>query len=308
VIEIKNLSQSRKGQRILDGIDLSAPDGAILGLVGPHNAGKTTLLRILATLEAPTTGDARISGYSIVRQRAQVRQIIGYLPATLGIYADQTCAEYLAFFAACYGVPARERSTLVADLLHLVDLFHRRNEAADTLSPAMRQRLGLARALVNDPLVLLMDEPMCRLDPRAQVELRETLKTLREMNKTIVITALSLAELQDVCTHAAILRDGRLIQAGPFEAIATIEPPHRRIVVKLLGDPQTALKVVQSSKGVVDAQFVTDTEAAPRPSNRAALALLKELRITFDGSYADASALLRSLMHSGVQVVTFQEE
>jgi ABC-2 type transport system ATP-binding protein len=305
VIEVTNLSLRRKGQLVLDGISLSVPTGAILGLAGPRGAGKTALLRVLATLEAPSAGDARMAGYSVVHQRAQARPLIGYLPAALGIYADQTCAEYLAFFAACYGVPARERPTLVRDLLHLVDLYHCRNETTDRLSPAMRQRLGLARALVNDPLILLMDEPMSRLDPRAQVELRETLKTLSEMNKTIVITARSLAELQDLCTHAAILQAGRLVRAGPFEDFA---PLHRHIVIKLLGDPQIALKLAQSAKGVVDAQFITDSAALARQGSRPTFALLKEMHITFDGSYADASALLRALMHSGVQVVTFQEE
>ncbi len=305
MIEVTNLSLRRKGQPILDAINLSAPAGAILGLAGPHGAGKTALLRVLATLETPSAGDARVAGYSVAHQRAQARPLIGYLPAALGAYADQTCAEYLAFFAACYGVPARERSGLVADLLRLVDLYHCRNETTDRLSPAMCQRLGLARALVNDPLILLLDEPMSRLDPRAQVELRETLRTLSEMNKTVVVTARSLAELQDLCTHAAILQAGRLVQAGPFEAVASL---HRYIVIKLLGDPQIALKLAQSAKGVVHAQFVTDSAAPARPGVRPTFALLKEMRVIFDGSYADANALLRALMHSGVQVVAFQEE
>ena len=302
MIEIKHLSQQRKGQRILDEITLSAPGGAILGVVGPRGAGKTSLLRILATLDAPTAGDALIAGYSVNHQRAQVRPLIGYLPAALGVYADQTCAEYLAFFAACYGIPARERPALVSDLLRLVELYHRRDDPVDRLSPAMRQRLGLARALVHDPLVLLLDEPMRPLDPRAQVELRETLKALTEMNKTIVMTSTSLAEVQDICTHAAILRDGRLVESGTLEAIT---PSHRRIVIKLLGDPQTALKLALSINGVVAAQFVA---GSPPQGARPALALLKEMHVTFDGSYADASALLRALMHSGVQVVSFQEE
>jgi len=305
MIEVANLSLHRKGRPVLDGISLSVPAGAILGLAGPRSAGKTALLRVLATLEVPSAGDARVAGYSVVHQQAQARPLIGYMPAALGAYADQTCAEYLTFFAACYGVPDRERPTLVEDLLRLVDLYHCRNETTDRLSPAMRQRLGLARALVNDPMILLMDEPMSQLDPRAQVELRETLKTLSEMNKTVVVTAGSLAELQDVCTHAAILQAGRLVQVGPFEAFA---PLHRHIVIKLLGDPQIALKLAQSAKGVVHAQFVTDSALPARQAGRPTFALLKEMHITFDGSYADANALLRSLMHSGVQVVTFQEE
>jgi ABC-2 type transport system ATP-binding protein len=295
VIEIKHLSQQRKGQRVLDEITLSAPGGAILGIVGPRGAGKTSLLRILATLDTPTAGDALIAGYSVNHQRAQVRPLIGYLPAALGVYADQTCAEYLAFFAACYGIPARERPALVSDLLRLVELYHRRDDPVDRLSPAMRQRLGLARALVHDPLVLLLDEPMRLLDPRAQVELRETLKALTEMNKTIVMTSTSLAEVQDICTHAATLRDGRLVESGTLEAIT---PSHRRIVIKLL-------KLALSINGVVEAQFAA---GSPLPGARPALALLKEMHVTFDGSYADASALLRALMHSGVQVVSFQEE
>ncbi len=306
MIEIQELSKSYDGRTALDRVSLSALQGAIFGLIGPRGAGKTTLLKILATLVAPTAGDAFVAGLSVVNEPLRVCRQVGYLPDDFGVYPDQTCAEYIAFFAACYGVPPKERATLAADLLQLVDLYHRKDTPADRLTPAMRHRLGIARVLAHDPRVLLLDEPLAGLDPRARVEVRELFKELSSMGKTILLTASSLAEVQDLCTHVAILQAGQIAQTGPLEDILTTTPPYRTIAVKFLGDVRLAMNLIKASHGVVDVQPFNQPSASS--DALAGVALLKELRVTFDGAYADASALLRSLMHSGVQVVSFAED
>lgn len=306
MIEIRELSKSYSGRTALDRVSLSAPQGTIFGLIGPRGAGKTTLLKILATLITPTSGDGFVAGLSVVNEPLRVRRQVGYLPHDFGVYPDQTCMEYIAFFAACYGVPRKERMALAADLLQLVDLYHRKDTPADRLTPAMRHRLGIARVLAHDPRVLLLDEPTTELDPRARVEVRELLKELSSMGKTILLTASNLAEVQDLCTHAAIVQAGHVVQAGLLEDILATTPPYRTIAVKFLGDARLAMNLIKAAHGVVDVQPFS--EPAASSDALANVALLKELRVTFDGAYADASMLLRSLMHSGVQVVSFAEE
>ncbi len=171
----------------------------------------------------------------------------------------------------------------------------------------MKQRLGMARVLAHDPQVLLLDHPTAGLDPRARVELRELVRELSGMNKTILMTATHLAELQDVCTHVAVMRDGTIERAGDIEEIGAVLPPHRVLSVRFLGDPVLAANLIRNGQGVVAVELVVD----PTVASNAALAgvvMLKEIHITFDGEYGDASSLLKSLMHSGVQVVSFGEE
>jgi ABC-2 type transport system ATP-binding protein len=306
VIEIKNLTKTFDQRLALDDVTLSVPQSAVYALVGSHGSGKSTLLKILATLVQPTRGDAFVAGSSVVSDKLRVRQFVGYLPDDFGVYPDQTCAEYVEFFAACYGVPSKERATLANDLLQLVDLHHRKDSPAERLTRTMRQRLGIARVLAHDPQVLLLDEPTLSLDPRARVEMRELIKELSGMGKTILFSATNLAEIQDVCTHAALIHEGKITRTGLLEDILTDVPPYRIISVKFLGDLNLASNMIRANSGVVNVQPVLDPHTIGE--GLAGVALLKEVRVTFDGAYADASALLRSLMHSGVQVVTFAEE
>lgn len=307
MIEITHLTRAFGKHVALDDVSLFVPQGAVFALVGTAGAGKSTLLKLLATLLPPTSGDATIAGASIIRDKLRVRQLIGYLPQDFGVYGDQTCAEYVAFFASCYGVPSHEAAVLANDLLQLVDLHHRRDAPADQLTRSMKQRLGLARVLAHDPQVLLLDHPTASLDPRARVELRELIRELGGMGKTLLMTATHLAELQDVCTHVAMLNEGRIDRAGLMEEIGSQLPPHRTLMVRFLGDPDLAANLIKHGHGVVDAQHVIDPLVAGNAAP-AGVTLLKEIRVTFDGEYGDASTLLKSLMHSGVQVVSFGEE
>lgn len=307
MIEIKNLTRAFGKNVVLDDVSLNVPQGSVFALVGPAGAGKSTLLKILATLLPPTQGDAFVAGSSVTRDKIRVRQLVGYLPQDFGVYGDQTCAEYIAFFASCYGVPRNETSALADDLLQLVDLHHRRNLPADQLTRSMKQRLGMARVLAHDPQFLLLDHPTASLDPRARVELRELVRELGVMNKTILMTATSLAELQDVCTHVAILKEGRIERAGLMQEIGAEMPPYRHLLVRFLGDPELAASLIKHGHGVVDVQQMIDSQTVGNAA-LAGVTVLKEVRVTFDGGYGDASALLKSLMHSGVQVVSFGEE
>jgi ABC-2 type transport system ATP-binding protein len=307
VIEITGLSRTFGKHAALDDVSLLVPQGAVYGVVGPAGAGKSSLLKILATTLPPTRGDALVAGSSVTRDKARVRQLVGYLPQDFGVYGDQTCAEYIAFFAACYGVPRSETAALTNDLLQLVDLYHRRDTPADQLTRSMKQRLGLARVLAHDPQVLLLDQPTTSLDPRARVELRALIRELGGMNKTLVMTAAHLAELQDVCTHVAVLNEGKLVRAGAIEEMGADASRNRVLLVRFLGDPELAAGLVHQGHGVVEVRPVVDPAIAANPS-LAGVTVLKEMRIAFDGEYNDASALLRSLMHSGVQVVSFGEE
>jgi ABC-2 type transport system ATP-binding protein len=305
VVEVKNLTKRFDRVAALDDVSFSVTPGSIFGVVGPHRAGKSTLLRILATMLQPTSGDAYIAGASVTGDRLRVRQLVGYLPDSFGVYPDMTCAEYVEFFAACFGVPPSERSALARDLLQLVDLYHRRNDQADRLTRSMRQRLGLARVLAHDPQVLLLDEPALYLDPRARVEMRELMRELSGMGKTIILTSPNLIELEDICTHAIAMHAGKITDWGSFEELQETVPLYRTISVKYLGDTNMAVNLIKSGKGIIEVQPVNT--AIPGAESLGGVTLLKEIHVTFDGLYSDASALLRSLMHSGVQVVHFSE-
>ncbi|HUG48108.1 MAG TPA: ABC transporter ATP-binding protein [Candidatus Limnocylindria bacterium] len=201
------------------GVDLEIGRGEIYGLVGPNGAGKTTTMRMLATLLEPSAGQAWVCGLDVRRQPNQVRRVIGYMPDTFGVYDDMRVVEYLDFFARVYVMPAARRRTMVADLLELVDLEQKRDAYVHSLSRGMQQRLCLAHALVHDPRVLLLDEPASGLDPRARAELRELLRELRALGKTILISSHILPELEELCTAVAIIDRGRVLAAGSVEQI-----------------------------------------------------------------------------------------
>ena len=196
------------------GVDLDVEEGEIFGLVGPNGAGKSTTFRILATLLQPSAGVAEIAGWSVTRNPDQVRRVLGFMPDVFGVYDDMKVWEYLDFFGRCYGLSAAQRRRTIGDLLELVDLADRRDDYVQTLSRGMEQRLCLAHALVHDPQVLLLDEPASGLDPRARVELRELLRELRSLGKTILISSHILPELEELCTSVAIVDRGRVLAKG----------------------------------------------------------------------------------------------
>ncbi|MGZ6269980.1 MAG: ABC transporter ATP-binding protein, partial [Candidatus Limnocylindrales bacterium] len=214
IVRTDGLVKRYDGTLAVAGLDLSVEAGEIFGLVGPNGAGKTTTLRLLATLLVPTAGDAEIAGISIRRDPLAVRRVLGFMPDSFGVYDDMKTWEYLDFFARCYGLAAARRRRVIADLLELVDLADKRETYVQQLSRGMQQRLCLAHALVHDPQVLLLDEPASGLDPRARVELRELLRELRTMGKTILISSHILPELEEICTSVVIIDRGRVLAQG----------------------------------------------------------------------------------------------
>jgi ABC-2 type transport system ATP-binding protein len=214
IVETHGLVKRYDKTLAVAGLDLAVEPGEIFGLVGPNGAGKTTTLRMLATLLRPSAGRAEIDGWSVTRNPDDVRRVLGFMPDVFGVYDDMKVWEYLDFFARCYGLPAAARRRMIADLLELVDLGDRRDDYVQTLSRGMEQRLCLAHALVHDPKVLLLDEPASGLDPRARVELRELLRELRALGKTILISSHILPELEELCTSVAIVDRGQVLAQG----------------------------------------------------------------------------------------------
>jgi ABC-2 type transport system ATP-binding protein len=274
------------------GIDLDIEQGEIFGLVGPNGAGKTTTLRMLATLLRPDAGRAEIDGWSVTRNPDEVRRVLGFMPDAFGVYDDMKVWEYLDFFARCYGLPAAGRRRMIGDLLELVDLGDRRDAYVQDLSRGMQQRLCLAHALVHDPKVLLLDEPASGLDPRARVELRELLRELRSMGKTIVISSHILPELEELCTSVAIVDRGQVLAQG---RVSEIERRLRfgavlRVRLLLEGvELEAARQRLADSPDVASATILADGT----------------IELGFRGDDAASARLLSEAVASGLPVVSF---
>lgn len=227
----------------LDQLDLTVPTGAIYGLVGPNGAGKSTTFSILAGLTRPSEGAARVAGHDCTHDPFAVRAVLGYMPDALGVYEGLRVDEYLRFFLGAYRVPRRHWSVTVSNLLELVGLDGKREATVTSLSRGMKQRLSLARALVHDPSVLVLDEPASGLDPRARVELRQLLVGLHDMGKTIVISSHVLADLEEICTHVGFLEAGRLLAEGSPKSIQDQLGKAVQVVVRFLDGAEETFDV-----------------------------------------------------------------
>lgn len=240
----------RYGRSIaLDELDLTVPAGAVYGFIGENGAGKTTTIRILATLMQPDGGIAEIGGYEVTRAPDDVRRMLGYVPDFFGVYDDLKAGEYLEFYASLHGIPRAEVPALRDNLLELVNLGPKRDAYVETLSRGMQQRLCLARALLHDPQVLLLDEPASGLDPIARVEFRELLRELSRMDKTILVSSHILTELADLCTHVGMVAAGRLVLEGTVaEVLAGEERP--AYVMRVLRDVEQAAQILERTEAV----------------------------------------------------------
>lgn len=299
IIEIDNLTKqykARQGQKAVEDLTLSVDEGSIFGFVGPNGAGKTSTIRIMATLLEATQGDILIAGHSVTREARSVRAIIGYMPDFFGVYNDMLVWEYLDFFAACYNLPPAVRKNLIEDLLELVDLSHRRDDPVEGLSRGMKQRLSIARTLINDPQVLILDEPASGLDPRARVEIRELLVELARMGKTIFFSTHILADVAEICTQVAIIEAGKLVAAGALEDLQQLLVPHRIVRLTLLDQVDRAMNILESYNQV--------TQVIPLPSQNGKT----RLEIVFSGSDTDLAQLLENLVKNEIPVLHFSED
>ena len=219
MILVENVTKYYGELKAVDSLNLEIHEGEIYGFIGPNGAGKTTTLRMLATLLRPSSGQIRIAGLNPETEPAEVRKLIGYMPDHFGVYPDLVVWEYLDFFGAAYRLPPAKRPSLIDDVLQLTDLTGKKYELVESLSRGMKQRLCLAKTLLHDPALLLLDEPASGLDPRARIEIRELLKELKKMNKTILISSHILSELSDFCTSIGIIEQGKLVISGNLAEI-----------------------------------------------------------------------------------------
>mgnify|MGYP000956547056 FL=1 len=287
---IENLCKQYGKLTAVDNLSLQVDTGAIFGLVGPNGAGKTTTMKILAALLTPTSGKARIAGEDVSANPARIRQLVGYMPDFFGVYDDLKVDEYLDFYAASYGISVRERRMIIGDLLELVDLSHKRQAYVDSLSRGMKQRLCLARSLVHDPALLILDEPASGLDPRARVEMRELLKELKSMGKTIIISSHILPELAELCTHIAIMEAGRLVVSGTNQEIVEHTRTGRTLQIRVMDQGDAAALILQEELGLTEISFINNS-----------------LELPFNGSNEELNHILTRMVKSGIPVVSFSE-
>ncbi len=264
MIETINLTKKYGELIALNNLNLSIEQGSCYGFIGPNGAGKTTTIKILATLLKPTWGEARIDGFTVGYQNHLIRPVIGYVPDFMGAYDEMVVTEYLEFFAACYGIHGQQRRRVLGDVLTLTDLVHKANSEVNGLSRGMQQRLSVARVLLHDPKVLLMDEPASGLDPRARIEMRELLKELRRMGKTIIISSHILHELAELCNVVGIIEQGQLIYSGPVADI--MARTSTGIVVHVVVDDRTeaAADLLRAVKGILRVDIVPVLEGSAR--------------------------------------------
>ena len=259
LINIQKVSKRYRTVNALKDLSLEIPQGAIYGLIGPNGAGKTTLIRILAALIAPSAGQVWFGHEEVSQVPSIIQRKVGYMPDFFGVYPDLTCVEYLEFYAGIQGIAYKKRARVVADLLELMELFSKRDELVESLSRGMQQRLCLARALVHDPEVLLLDEPASGLDPRARVELRELLRTLQGMGKTMIVSSHILLELAEMCTDIAIIQGGRLIASGDVDTVSHYLGGARQLEICIL-EAECIPAAIQQLKEMPDISNVTNDE------------------------------------------------
>ena len=290
-VQIHNLRVSYGKLKAVRGISFEIPKGEVFGFIGPNGAGKSTTIKVLATLIRPNAGVVKIGGISVPDNPMKIRRMVGYMPDYFGTYEDLTAAEYLHFFAAAYQLPRAERERTIGDVLNLTDLTHKADAAVDSLSRGMKQRLGLARVLLHDPDLLLLDEPASGLDPRARIEVRELLKALKAMGKTIIISSHILHELAQFCTRIGIVEAGRLVAEGSLDEIYGQLGLLQVIHVQVLNLDETLLTKSRTLPGVESVEPQADRVA-----------------IRMRASETGAEVLLEDMMHAGCRIRMFQPE
>ena len=290
-VQTFGLTRTYGAMTALNALDLTINKGDLFGFIGSNGAGKTTTLRILATFLSPSAGRAEVLGYDVVKQADAVRHVIGYMPDFFGVYKDMEVTEYLDFFGACYKIPTLKREKTVSDVLELVGLSEKKGALIGALSRGMQQRLGLARVLIHDPQLLLLDEPASGLDPRARIEMMAILQELQRLGKTIIISSHILSELQTLCNRVAIIEKGKLIYSGPVQGVRDQMASGLIYWVTVPGDSSKAIELLKSRAEVADAVAVDG-----------------QVKVTFTTHDIDPGFLPETLVHGGVKFTGLWED
>ncbi len=290
MIRTDNLCKSYGKFQALKNLNLTVEKGSVYGFIGPNGAGKSTTMQILATLLKPTAGRAWVGNLDVIEQADEVRRLIGYMPDFFGVYDNLTALEYLEFYAACYGIHKHLRRKIGLELLELVGLTEKRDTYVDKLSRGMKQRLGLARSLVHDPELLILDEPASGLDPRARIEFREVLKELRAMGKTILISSHILPELSGLCDAIGVMDQGELVASGSVEEITAHAREGCTLEIRVLRGTEEAAKYLEKETCVLSVHPEEDI-----------------ILVKVNGDETVQAELLRGLVNSDIQVVSFKE-
>jgi len=250
VIKTCDLTKVYGETKAIDGLNLELQEGDLYGYIGPNGSGKTTTMRILATLLQPSWGEAYVCGYSIYTHPKEIRRLVGFMPDYFGLYDDMKVIEYLEFFAACYRIKGPTRRKLCEQMLELVDLAYKRDALVTSLSRGMTQRLGLARVLLHDPQVLILDEPASGLDPRARIEIRNLLKQLRAMGKTIMVSSHILPELADICNKVGIIERGKLLVSAEVAEVMRQVRQQPVLKIKVVTNQEQAARLLEEHPSV----------------------------------------------------------
>jgi ABC-2 type transport system ATP-binding protein len=292
MIEVSNFTKKYGDFVAVDNLSFAIGKGEIFGFIGPNGAGKSTTIRFLATLLRPTAGEGRVAGFSVTSEPMAVRRVIGFMPDDFGVYDGMKVWEFLDFFAVAYQIPRSIRKKIIGEVLELLDLTHKRDDYVNGLSKGMKQRLCLAKTLVHDPPVLILDEPASGLDPRARLEMKALLNELKQMGKTILISSHILSELSDFCTSIGIIERGKLLVAGSIQQIQQQIRSHRVLKVRVLGETtEQAAEVLRGDSAI-----------------RAIETFDHMVTAEFEGQDQDMARLLDRLIHGGIVVQSFAEE
>jgi ABC-2 type transport system ATP-binding protein len=291
MIEIKNLTKNYGNLTAVDDLTLTIKDGDIFGFIGPNGAGKTTTMRILVTLLEPTRGKAFINGLDVRSEGKKVRRLVGYMPDFMGVYDDLKVFEYLEFFAAAFGIERKKRKSIVEGVLELTDLQSKKSTAVDSLSRGMQQRLGLARVLIHDPKVLILDEPASGLDPRARIEIRELLRELKRMGKTIMISSHILSELEEICDHVGIIEHGRMVFSGTLEEIIPRLGIQSKVRVKVVNSQDKAVELLTALPQIQKVGISGDN-----------------IIVTFNEGQDGDGIIARTLVNADLDIISIQPE
>ncbi len=291
MIELIDFTKRYGDLLAVDHLNLKIEPGEMFGFIGPNGAGKSTSIRFLATLLKATGGEGIVNGFSVTRKPLDVRRSIGYMPDSFGVYDGMKVWEFLDFFAVAYQVPRTRRKQVIGDVLDLLDLTVKRNDFVNGLSRGMKQRLCLAKTLVHDPPVLILDEPASGLDPRARVEVKALLKELRRMGKTILISSHILTELADCCTSIGIVERGKLLMHGPIDEVYRRIQRNRIVVVKFLENLEAGVSILRSFPETRDVQIEG-----------------KRVTVELAADETTTAQVLERLLAGGVRVHSFAEK